>query len=508
MFNFIDNILNRITMYRLVLYYLIALLIVAIVFGALKIMPNSPLSIVESVALITFFCWVANEVSARLFHVPTNVESVYITALILALIVSPIKSFDITSVVFVFWVCVLAMSSKYIFAMYRKHTFNPVALAVAVTGFAIGQGASWWVGTGVMMPFVLVGGILMVRKLRHTDLVLSFFAVALITIVAFDISNGVNLITSLQRVILNSALLFFAFVMLTEPLTTPPTKWLRICYGVLTGFLFAPQIHILSLYSTPELALLAGNIFSYIVSPKKKLLLTLRKKVRLSPSSFDFIFSPDTKMRFTPGQYMEWTLQHNGPDARGNRRYFTIASSPTEQQIIMGVKFYDPPSTFKRALFELMPGGKILAGQLAGDFVLPKDPNEKLVFIAGGIGITPFRSILRFLTDTKQKRNIIVFYSAKNLQEFVYTNILDDAVRAVGIKVVYIIDNAEAAPSDWQGKVGRIDLAMIQEEVPDYKQRTFYISGPQGMVTAFEETLSGMGIRRSKIKSDFFPGFA
>jgi Na+-transporting NADH:ubiquinone oxidoreductase subunit NqrB len=209
-----------------------------------------------------------------------------------------------------------------------------------------------------MLPFVVIGGLLMVRKLRRTDLVVSFLAVSLITFSGFILLRGQELIPSLEKFFLTSPIIFFAFVMLTEPLTTPPTKKLRMIYGALTGFLFAPQIHIGSIFSTPELSLLVGNVFSYIVSPKKKLLLTLKQKLQLGPDIINFVFTPDTKLNFTAGQYLEWTVGHHKPDNRGNRRYFTVASSPTESELILGAKFYDPASSFKRALLA-MPIGPI-----------------------------------------------------------------------------------------------------------------------------------------------------
>lgn len=507
MLTYIDNFLNRTTMYRLVLYYLSGLLIVALVLSLLGILPYSPLNLLYSVFLLTILSWVANTISAWIFKVPANVESVYITALILALIITPIKGFDLQYLGFMISVAFWSQASKYIFTAFRKHLFNPAALAVAITAITINQSATWWVGTAWMLPFVLIGGLLIVRKIRRFDLVVTFLVVATITILSLNFTHGLNIYNSLQRIFVSSPLLFFAFVMITEPLTTPPTKRLQIIYGALVGVLFAPQIHIFSLYSTPELALLVGNIYSYIVSPKKKLMLVLKKKVKLAPSIYNFVFTPDTSMKFRAGQYLEWTLGHNKPDNRGNRRYFTIASSPTEKEIMMGVKFYENSSSYKKSMLNMEVGTKLLAGQLAGDFTLPKNPKEKSVFIAGGIGVTPFRSMVKYLMDTNDHRDIILFYSNKNISEVVYQNVFDLAAKQIGLKTVYTLTETDQIPTNWSGQVGFIDAQMIKNEVPDFADRTFYISGPHGMVTAFQKTLSGVGIPNSKIKTDFFPGF-
>ena len=117
-----------------------------------------------------------------------------------------------------------------------------------------------------MMPLVVGGGLFIVRKIRRFDLVLSFAFVAFATIIATT-SSG-DYLTSITQTLLHSSFFFLAFVMLTEPLTTPPTAWLRILYGAIVGFLFAPNIHIGTFYLTPEIALLVGNVFSYTVSPK------------------------------------------------------------------------------------------------------------------------------------------------------------------------------------------------------------------------------------------------
>lgn len=494
-------------MYRLVLYYLIGLLIVALVLSLLGILPYSPIGLAYSVFFITLLCYIVNVISAWMFGVPANVESVYITALILALIITPIKTLDVQYFGFVAWAAVWSQTSKYIFAVSRKHIFNPAAFAVALTAITINQSASWWVGTAWMLPFVLIGGFLTVRKIRRFDLVISFLVAAVVTILAFDFSRGLNISSAWRQILVDSPLFFFAFVMLTEPLTTPPTRGLQIIYGGLVGILFAPQIHILSIFSTPELALLCGNVFSYIVSPKKKLLLTLKQKIQLAPTIYDFVFAADAGMKFRAGQYLEWTREHDKSDNRGNRRYFTIASSPTEQEIIMGVKFYDPVSSYKKSLLAMQPGEKVLAGQLAGDFTLPKNIKEKSVFIAGGIGITPFRSMIKYLLDKNEKRDIVLFYSNKNIADVVYADIFDQAVAKLGLKVVYTLTDINQLPPGWQGHTGTINQQMIAEQVPDFTDRTFYISGPRAMVTAFEATLAGMGVHDSKIKTDFFPGF-
>ena len=507
MIRLIDNALNRITMYRLVLYYLVTLTLAAFVFGFFGILPYDPTAIAFSVILITATCWITNWVFARTFSAATNVESVYITALILALVITPVTAANHAGVGFLIFASVWAMASKYIFAIGKKHLFNPVAFAVALTAIVINQPAVWWVaGNIAFLPIVLIGGLLLVRKIQRFDLVLSFSAIAFVTIIVTSAAPTTgDYFTPIIQTLLHSSFFFFAFVMLTEPLTTPPNRMLRIAYGAFVGFLFAPNIHLGGLYMTPELALLGGNIFSYIVSPKGRYMLTLTNIEHMANDVYDFVFTSDRRFDFRPGQYLEWTLGHRYADDRGNRRYFTIASSPTEERVRLGVKFYNPASTFKRALGSMKVGSTISASHLSGGFVLPKKRDKKLVFIAGGIGITPFRSMIQYLLDMKEARPVVILYANKTAADVAYKDILDRARTELGIKTIYSL-SAEKDPIP--GMINApLDARLIAREIPDYRERIFYISGPHGMVDAFKHTLVSMGVSRFRIKSDFFPGF-
>lgn len=504
MIKLIDKFLNQTTMYRLVLYYIFSLWFVAFVLSFFGLMPYGPLDLAVSLVFILSVCLIANAVFAYVFEVPSNTESVYATGIILALIVSPSQPFS--HLVFLGWVALLAMASKYILAIHKKHIFNPAALAVALTAAAIGQSANWWVSNSYLTPFVLVGGLLIVRKLRRYDLVFSFLASAIVSVLVFNFFRGGDIWFILEKILFYSPVLFLGFAMLTEPSTTPATKNTRMLYGALVGFLFTPFIHIGSVYSTPELALLVGNIFAYIVNPKTKLILRLLERTHVANGVYDFVFKSDNKLSFKPGQYMEWTLGHNHQDARGMRRYFTIASSPTENNIRMGVKFYPDASSFKKSMLLINPGDKIVASQLAGDFVLPKDKNKKLVFIAGGIGITPFRSMTKYLLDTKEKRDIVLLYSNYAPADIAYKNIFDQAEKELGMKTIYTI-TGEEVPADWRGERGYIDEKMIERAVPDFKDRIFYLSGSHSMVMAFDTVLQKMGVSKSRIIKDYFPGF-
>lgn len=500
----IDYFLDRITMYRLVLYILIILVGIASVLGFLHIVPYPPVTIIFSALVLVGVGWLANKLFSWAFNAPTNIESQLITPLILALIMTPAQSFaDAPTLV---WAAILATASKFILAIGKKHIFNPSAVAVVITSFALGESASWWVGTAWMAPFVIVSGLLTFRKLHFADLAWSFFTTSLVVSVLLSIMRGGSPEHTLQLVILQSSLLFMGSIMLTEPLTMPPTKRLQMVYGGIIGLLAVPQVHILGFFFTPELALCIGNIFAYMVSPKGRLVLTVSDKLQVAKNIMDIIFIPPKKFVYLPGQYMEWTLPHAHPDSRGNRRYFTLASSPTEETIRLGVKFYQHGSSYKRALAALDQQTPVIGAQLAGEFTLPKNPTQKIAFLAGGIGITPFRSMIKYLLDTNESRDIVLFYVNKVFEEIAYQEIFTAAQHKFSMKTVYTLTTQDAVPVGWTGAVGRIDVAMIRREMPDFAERLFYLSGPQTMVSANEQVLKNLGIKDSHIKKDFFPG--
>jgi ferredoxin-NADP reductase/Na+-translocating ferredoxin:NAD+ oxidoreductase RnfD subunit len=505
MIKLVDDYLNKTTMYRLVLYFLIGLLLLSVGFSIFHFLPYEPVFIILSSLFLFFFCGFINDLFSKVFQAPANIESAYITALILALIITPAKS--INDYIFLTWAAVLSMASKYILAINKKHIFNPAAVAVVLTSFGFNQSASWWVGNLYLLPFVIIGGYLIVRKTKREDMVLAFLTTTVITTIIFSLIKGSGVIAILEKVVLHTALFFFASIMITEPLTMPPTYSLQIIYGIILGFFYVPYVQILGIFSTPELTLLVGNIFSYLVSSKVKLILKIKEKVQLTVDAFDFIFPLKKHLVFIPGQYMEWTLPHQKSDNRGIRRYFTIASSPTEDNLRIGVKFYDQSSTYKKALLNINENNIIVGSQIAGDFTLTKDPKKKLVFMAGGIGITPFRSMIKYLIDKNERRDITLIYSNRHQSEIVYKEIFDEAQTKLNIKTVYTLTDTTQLPANWLGQIGRVDSLMIQKEIPDFVERTFYLSGPHSMVKGFETVLQQMGVKKEKIKTDFFPGF-
>ncbi len=506
MFSYIDRKLNGITMYRLVMYYLMAMLVYIVVLGNMGYITYDSFYVVFSVFYITFLTVIFDVFFSKVFKATLNNESSYITALILSFIITPPQAIlDGRFLWFAFLSALIAAASKYIFAIKKKHIFNPAAIAVLLAGVLSGQAASWWVGNVYIVPIILIMGLFLIKKISRFTMVGVFLVTVVISLFfTHTVSSFVDMVSLVNKVIFYSPVLFFAFIMLTEPITSPSfARWSAV-YAVIVGFLFNPLAHIGTLYFTPEMALITGNIFAYFVNPKTKAFMVLKEKIQISKNTYNFIFKRNNYFKYKPGQYMEWTLPHKNADNRGNRRYFTVVSSPSEKEISIGVKFYPNGSSFKKSLINMNVGDTIIASQVAGNFVMPDDKNKKLVFLAGGIGITPFISMIKNMISRDEHRDIVLLYSNKTFEDVAYYDVLKIA-ESFGININYILTDEE---DSCVGKEkGYKDIEMIKRIVLDYKDRIFYISGPHSMVADSKKMLRKLGLKSKHIKSDFFPGF-
>lgn len=441
---YIDNFLNSITMYKLVLYGLFFMALYAVAFEGPKILIQ--------LFVLFFVCYGVNMALSKIFKIPMNAESSSITSLILFFLIAPYASW---------WVFVaagvVAMVSKFVLVYKKKHIFNPAIAAAFILSLAGVADFTWWVGSAYVLPVVLILGLLVVRKLRRFYLFLSFVIVAIL----FNYND-------ISTLFLSWPLIFLGTIMLTEPLSTPPTHKWQIVYGALVGALFS---------FGPVPALVIGNIFSFIVSPKQLLMLRLKEKKEIAENIWEFVFFAPEKLKFKAGQYAEWTLPLEVADSRGNRRYFTIASAPNEDDLRIGIRVNKDGSSYKNALVAMQPNDRIAVSQISGDFTLPEDKNKKLAFIAGGIGITPFRSMIKSLDGD---RDIILFYLAMNPKAFAYKDILEK------VKTIY----AEK---------------LTSEQLEEFRDRTFYISGPNMMVDVYKKMLKEIGVK--EIITDYFPGY-
>jgi len=208
-----------------------------------------------------------------------------------------------------------------------------------------------------------------------------------------------------------------------------------------------------------------------------------------------FIFRSEAPLKWQAGQFLHYSLPHADPDDRGVTRYFTIASAPFEGQVMLTTRFApERGSSFKRALRQLPLGAAVDVGEPDGDFIVG-DPGHEHIFIAGGIGVTPFRAILLDLDHRELPINATLLYANRN-PDFVYKAEMDRlAGRHPRLVVRYLVSPERVTQSSIRGVSAGLAKPI------------FYVSGPEPFVDALGTMLTGLGVPDGQVKSDFFPGY-
>ena len=230
---------------------------------------------------------------------------------------------------------------------------------------------------------------------------------------------------------------------------------------------------------------------------------TLDHVVHEGHNIYTFWLKPEMTIDQIAGQFIEVHLPNTSPDSRGTKRWFTISSSPTSKEVIaITTKMADKnSSSFKAELRAMEKGHKLKISDPMGDFVLPRDDSIPLVFIAGGIGITPFHSIIGNLKDKSEKRQIQLFYGARNLDELVFEKELKEYER---LEFIPVIQNA---PTNYHGQTGFLNSEYIFKQIKDIENSRIYISGPEPMVEKFKKEFEELGVNKNNLVCDYFPGY-
>ncbi len=222
---------------------------------------------------------------------------------------------------------------------------------------------------------------------------------------------------------------------------------------------------------------------------------------QIAPGIFTFYFRPEKPVRYIAGQFIELRIPHIDMDKRGDKRWFTLSSAPDDELLSITTRFAAENScSFKKALMQLEYGVELKMASPMGDFVLPKDPSIPLIFVAGGIGCTPFHSIIRQLQLSSESRDITLLYAAKSSSDVVFR----DTFSQLGQRFNIIL--AEPEPN-WTGLSGRVDASVILDVTQPTSNHYLYISGPEPMVEQLEKGLKDSGINKKHIYGDFFPGY-
>lgn len=240
--------------------------------------------------------------------------------------------------------------------------------------------------------------------------------------------------------------------------------------------------------------------------------LKLLAKKDVARGTEEFIFETEKEIDWLPGQYFYWTIPDSEmkfKDARGNTHHFTLCVSPTEGKNIAFATRMRPESNYKKSFDELKVGQEIEGQGPEGTFVLDENEKGEHILIAGGIGITPFRSMIKYnidkkLTDIKLK----LIYANSIPEEIAFRKEVEIWGRENdNIEVYMTCSKPEESNETWSGLTGRVDEKLIKNVAGDLTKPTYWLCGPPGMTEAMEKLLGSLKITSDRLRVEKFTGY-
>lgn len=210
-------------------------------------------------------------------------------------------------------------------------------------------------------------------------------------------------------------------------------------------------------------------------------------------------------IKYKPGQYITLDMDTK-KDKKGPKRCITLSSSPSESFLMFTTKIRD--SLFKQKLESFSQGSKLSVKSLSGKFTFPEDKTKQLIFISGGIGVTPFRSMLKYSVDMNLPTNILMFNSNKSPDKILFKDEFDQWQRInKNLKIVYTL--TEDIPERWRGEIGRINEKMLRRYLSQGKidNSVFFICGPPKMVEELKKVLENLNVSNENIMIENFTGY-
>ena len=218
---------------------------------------------------------------------------------------------------------------------------------------------------------------------------------------------------------------------------------------------------------------------------------------------------------YTAGQFAFFDIGGVDNDPKGPIRHFTISSSPTENFIMFTTRMRDSP--FKKRLSILEDGAKVKVRGPEGQFVLHDEHSKPAVFLSGGIGVTPFRSMIKYATDKQLPLKIVMFDSNRDPDGILFKKEFDDwTTLNQNLKIIYTVsedkhdENQSIVRNGWKGEYGRINKAMILKYLDNtmINNSIFYICGPPSMLKAMQSLLQEeLKISEERIRVEEFTGY-
>jgi ferredoxin-NADP reductase len=233
---------------------------------------------------------------------------------------------------------------------------------------------------------------------------------------------------------------------------------------------------------------------------------TIKEKREVAKGTLLALFDlGNAELDYRPGQYF-WVELLNAPyqDEKGVRRHITAVTSPSERGVI-GLCTRLRESAFKRSLAALAVGAEVEIEPPKGTFVLPEESSRPLVFVAGGIGITPFRSMLRYIQDERLPHRVTLIYSNRDRESAAFLDELEEIERAnPNVRLIVTMTEDE----NWSGERRRIDAAFLEDQLGDEPNEANYlVAGPPAMAQAVSAELEKAGVDPALIATDSFSGY-
>lgn len=220
-----------------------------------------------------------------------------------------------------------------------------------------------------------------------------------------------------------------------------------------------------------------------------------------------FRFEKPRGWKFQAGQFLDMTLlDPSETDAAGNTRTFSIAIAPHEDTLMIATRLRD--TAFKRELMKMDLGAAVSISGPSGDLVLDNFVDRPVVLLAGGIGITPFRSMVVQAASEKLSRSIFLLYSNRRPEDAPFLVELQALERVnPNYKFIATMTRMQRSHRSWPGEVGIIDREMLASHLKGADSPIFYIAGPPGLVQGLHKMLRGIGVADRDIRAEEFAGY-
>ncbi len=231
---------------------------------------------------------------------------------------------------------------------------------------------------------------------------------------------------------------------------------------------------------------------------------TVAEKREVAKGTLFVRFSVEDYPDFRPGAYFWVELPERGhSDEKGLRRHISLATSPTEKGVVgLATRLRD--SAFKQTLAELEVGDEVQVEEPKGSFLLPEDTEAEYVFVAGGIGITVFRSMLRFIADERLPYRVTLVYSNRDRESSAFLDELEELEqRLEGLRVVLTMTDEPG----WEGETRHLDADVLGELLGGLEGKTFLVAGPPQMAEAVAASLASAGLPEERVLADKFSGY-